>query len=745
MAADITLSDLLDLSIGTPEPASVNFGALRALLRALLGHLDLRGATTEWTEPPAGGGAGGRPESHPCLRVEEKLRRVETRLAALDKLPGGAELLSRAGAGQSPVGDMWQLMQLRRAAQATEDGVSQAMALIEDLLKEIRELRESRDGLQREVQALQTELSQLNVSDLVGSVVGMERCRHQVEELEKVTRNFTDKMSQYPQPEELKQVVTWEEMQAVLQKDGTGSSAAVATNARPLHPVSAAATGGLVGTTPMSGSPVPATPPISTTPSPETLRRVSSTHPETVETLQYVGGLRDRHECLEARVTRLEEAGKAAHSQLQHFEERLMDIDQRRMPSDLPEQLSSLQSLTEALQTNSDRSSALLRDVQGAILQLRTDCEKQDRTVTDLMKTDSQRSSQIDHLCKSVEELGEKKADKELVQTEINADKRALETKASRTQLDVMTGQLNGMFQELLSKISSQEQDWHKVVENISTEMESKLNRIELEPLKKQLEQRWRMIQKQLRSQPAPQLDDAAGIRKQLVARFHCISCARPVDMLTPGPLLVTVPPAPNLPSRRSSRPYTVYELEQIRQHCRSEPTDYGYLSMSRNCGGGHTLTHPAQRHTRLQHATHPVQPDEDGQVTSGFVHTQITEVDILGLDGRIYKGRLNRQSGRMTEEPKLPTISPREGKSVGICRSKDTALHPFPQNEAGVGLSVQPHSAKSGRSRSASHYSLRDQPESSNSCLPYASPPQPPLDVTVDLSQSEEEPVTVL
>lgn len=45
----------------------------------------------------------------------------------------------------------------------------------------------------------------------------------------------------------------------------------------------------------------------------------------------------------------------------------------------------------------------------------------------------------------------------------------------SRMQFDSMTEQLNNMLQDLLSKISGQEQDWNKVIEKISTEMDCKV------------------------------------------------------------------------------------------------------------------------------------------------------------------------------------------------------------------------------------------------------------------------------
>lgn len=46
----------------------------------------------------------------------------------------------------------------------------------------------------------------------------------------------------------------------------------------------------------------------------------------------------------------------------------------------------------------------------------------------------------------------------------------------SRLQFDSVTEQLNAMFHELLSKVTGQEQDWHKVIDRLSTEMECKVS-----------------------------------------------------------------------------------------------------------------------------------------------------------------------------------------------------------------------------------------------------------------------------
>lgn len=57
---DISLFDLLNLSIGTPQRGAVNFSALHVLLHAVLRHLDLQEVTARWTDTPPG---DGRPDA----------------------------------------------------------------------------------------------------------------------------------------------------------------------------------------------------------------------------------------------------------------------------------------------------------------------------------------------------------------------------------------------------------------------------------------------------------------------------------------------------------------------------------------------------------------------------------------------------------------------------------------------------------------------------------------------------------
>ncbi|XP_061080714.1 glutamine-rich protein 2 [Conger conger] len=787
MSVAISLFDLVNLSVGTPDVGAVNFNALHTLLHAVVKHLDIQNVTAEWM-----GENGGRKPPDPSQQMtpprgkpspyhhmEGKLREIERQISAFETLPSATDLLARTGSGTgtgtAPVSDMWQLMQLHRKVQASEDGVSKAMALIQELLKEIRDLRASRDGLQDEVRGLHEQIAQLHVDRLKDRVTALEKCSHQVASLEKDMRELQERLAGCPDREELTRFVGWDVLQGAL------------VDPQDLPPVSRASPparpelGGGGGGGGGGGA---------------------GRHQETVAALRRLGGLGQRHEALEDRVGLLEEA-KADLAQLDQLRDMLTDVAGREIPADLLEQIGELRTLLDSLTAERDKNSSLMSDTQAGILQvrsecerlraecerlraecerLRSECEKLHATTSRLANEQSQRQQLIEQLSKTLEEVEEKKADKDHVEMEIDvkADKQALEAKVSRVQFDSMTEQLSTMFQDLLSKVSGQEQDWHKVIQKISTEMENKLNRIELDPLKQQLEERWKTIRRQLQAPPAPDLDDAAGIKRQLVARFHCISCDRPVDMMTPGPHLVTVPAAPGFPSHRSSRPYTVFELEQVRQNCRSdkipEMADYSYLA--RSCGGSHTLTYPNRRYTRLQHIAQFIQEGEEvpSPVVTGSSLRIHEEVDILGLDGHIYKGRMNPKAIKGLEA-RLPTISAKEG----FLRSKDKTSRSQSQKsgaEPARAVPVRPQSARTHWSQSASVSSLRDRPMSSLGCMSHSPAPQTPappssapqgltppssaplgltptdpageappgLVLHVDLGQSgEEEPVTTL
>ncbi|KAL0594709.1 Glutamine-rich protein 2, partial [Plecturocebus cupreus] len=400
----------------------------------------------------------------------------------------------------------------------------------------------------------------------------------------------------------------------------------------------------------------------------------------------------------------------------------------------------------------------LLGRVQSAILQVQGDCEKLNITTSNLIEDHRQKQKDIAMLYQGLEKLEKEKANREHLEMEIDvkADKSALAAKVSRVQFDATTEQLNHMMQELVAKMSEQEQDWQKIPDKLLTEMDSKLDRLELDPLRQLLEDRWKSLQQQLKEQPPLyQADEAAAMRRQLLAHFHCLSCDRPLETTVTGQAIPVTPASPGLPGHCSIRPYTVFELEQVRQHsrnlklgtafprgdlarmeqsmqrlrsmhskmliniekvqvhfggstkassqlirqllqaqCLSSPcykrvtdmANHTYSTVPRHCGGSHTLTYPYHR-SRLQHLPRGLYPTEEIQIAmkacveagtgdgGGACYDgsdiclllQEDEVDILGLDGHIYKGRmdirlpgiLSKDSSRTSKrKPKQPRLN---------------------------------------------------------------------------------------
>ncbi|KAB1265007.1 Glutamine-rich protein 2 [Camelus dromedarius] len=180
----------------------------------------------------------------------------------------------------------------------------------------------------------------------------------------------------------------------------------------------------------------------------------------------------------------------------------------------------------------------LLGHIQSAILQVQGDCEKLTVTTSSLIKDHQQKQKDIDVLYQGLEKLEREKANREHLEMEIDmkADKSALAAKVSRVQFDATTEQLNHMMQGLVAKMSGQEQDWQKMLDKLLGEMDSKLDRLELDPVKQALEDRWKSLRQQLKERsPLYQADEAAAMRRQLLVHFHCLSCDRPLETPVTG------------------------------------------------------------------------------------------------------------------------------------------------------------------------------------------------------------------
>ncbi|XP_073742085.1 glutamine-rich protein 2 isoform X4 [Callorhinus ursinus] len=452
----------------------------------------------------------------------------------------------------------------------------------------------------------------------------------------------------------------------------------------------------------------------------------------------------------------------------------------------------------------------LLGHVQSAILQVQGDCEKLNITTSNLIEDHRQKQRDIDALYQGLEKLEKEKANRGHLEMEIDvkADKSALAAKVSRVQFDATTEQLNHMMQELVAKMSGQEQDWQKMLDKLLVEMDSKLDRLELDPVKQLLEDRWKSLRQQLKEHsPLYQADEAAAMRRQLLAHFHCLSCDRPLETAVTGQFIPVTPVGPALPGHRSLRPYTIFELEQVRQQSRNlklggtalprgelahmersvgrlrtmhskmlmdiekvqihfggsvkassqmirellqsqclsspcykrapETADYTYSSGPRRCGGSHTLTYPYRRN-RLQHLPQGPYPPDEARIA-----VKHDEVDILGLDGHIYKGRMDtRLPGLLTKDTSVSGMTKHRAKQSRPHVHRQQSLSDNDQ------LPSRPQSAQMlARNSPAPPPPRKDRPLSSEGHLAQPSAAHPPspseMEMQMDMPPGEglEEP----
>uniref|UniRef100_A0A4W3GBU9 Glutamine-rich protein 2-like n=3 Tax=Callorhinchus milii TaxID=7868 RepID=A0A4W3GBU9_CALMI len=239
-------------------------------------------------------------------------------------------------------------------------------------------------------------------------------------------------------------------------------------------------------------------------------------------------------------------------------------LDVSKDASNLCQRFQALQETVNSIMDNQGdgvQDLGLRSRVQNSILELYGECEKLNQMAGQLLEDDQQQQKKIEHLFETVGRLEERKVDR---------DEGSTETRVSRAQFDAVTDQMNRMIQGLLHKICSQEKDWGKILEKLSSEMERKLDRIELDPLKKQLENRWKSIHRQLQRRGTDS-EAAAGLKRQLINHFHCLSCDRPLDLKSQCATSPTSMPIPVTPGQcyRSQRLSGPFEMQYGRHRQR--------------------------------------------------------------------------------------------------------------------------------------------------------------------------------
>ncbi|XP_036593360.1 uncharacterized protein C16orf96 homolog [Trichosurus vulpecula] len=262
-----------------------------------------------------------------------------------------------------------------------------------------------------------------------------------------------------------------------------------------------------------------------------------------------------------------------------------------------------------------------------------------------------------------VKQLEMRKVDKTRMEEQMKekADKSALAFKASRADLEFATIQLNDMMHNMLQKMSVHEHDWQKVLEKLFFDVDSKLGHMDLDPVKRQMEYIWKFVKKNLSEGPRFDADSAAGFKKQLFDRVKCISCDRPVEMMT-SPHMISIHKTNTCPR---ARPLSANSYEYLQRLKLSDMTNRiipcnnyvakGYKPIFGLRKRGATI----MRWRRLCSGIREQQRMQQQQPTQ-----EMTDLPEQGTDGQSYWDN-NSSLRRVMKIPNLTTLYPYGDPSV--------------------------------------------------------------------------------
>ncbi|XP_069354303.1 uncharacterized protein C16orf96-like isoform X1 [Maniola hyperantus] len=302
----------------------------------------------------------------------------------------------------------------------------------------------------------------------------------------------------------------------------------------------------------------------------------------------------------------------------------------------------------------------LIKDLQGLMTLFQTVQEMQEQlkqvheTALQLAAEKEDRQYHMNALLEQIELLKTIKLDREdMVEAMAEkADLRLLTRKVSHDQFELACDDLSRGLEHAIGKLNVQEALWQQALDDIQREIEMKLDKMELSPVKDFFNTKLKQLQDNLKQMAAMRREvEAAGTKRQLLRDVNCISCDANAVMAMDAP--ASMPAARALPGNFSMKPYLSYELDTIRkaqaanvsqrnmhdwenidkqmtqqkqpQRARS---DTGKHICNRYCGGSHTVTTPAQRVARLGHFIKQWGPDVV-PLSSGLA---------AGDDGRLYK-----------------------------------------------------------------------------------------------------------
>ncbi|XP_051665425.1 glutamine-rich protein 2-like [Manacus candei] len=488
----LSLSQLLDLAIGMPQNGAVHFAAMRKLLQAVLGHLDVQYLTAQepWTGELSGPSLAELATDIKQMEKEMEIVKTfmpETFSQALHEESGEAKGVSRIpGAQPHMAEDMKKFLEER----------DQAMAECQDLREEIGVIKVTQSQMaqkMKETLALMKKMED-DIAQLREDVAKWkEETREQItQQLESVLQETKSELKKMEEQQEMRN--------AMLEQMVT-----------------------------------------------ETANQMQEKLGELEETVSIV---QEEQEMVKAACSNCTFDDKVLLGELvqrcEKLEEEVESLQSRQTA------LGKVENIIK--QRSQDQQ--LLQHMEDKVRKIQGDCEELSFVSGNLQKDCEEKQKAIEMLFQSLEKLKKDKAEEQnmLAAMDMKADKDALGSKVSCTQFEASMERLDKRMQEMQGQVLGQNEQWNEVQQQLNNMMENKLDRLELKPFHKQMEKIWQKSIKELEKKMA-ESDSAAGLRKQLPVPFTCLSCDHPVKTQVPGPKPETLPYLQPVPPIKNFRP----------------------------------------------------------------------------------------------------------------------------------------------------------------------------------------------
>lgn len=632
--------------------------------------------------------------------LERKLQDLEMRMNSMDTLP---ELLERKSSnmGATPIKDRWNFTNLNKRLSAAEDGLEQNSTLVDDLLGEVQNIKSTVAGFETSVSDLQDKLSS-EISAIYEQLKGLDDLKmaaakdsmgeaatamlRELQEKIDALQSELDTLKGAVTSIDLSPFATREELEVGLQEQNQMAQQSSDTLTGKMESMEADLTKlseqiEELQTTKLNIADMASLMPKGDSEEmaallprlmelqnrvdqiegevgkqvipPDLLDQISAMQKAIDKLTADLATLSSQMGSSSEEKARLEELG----SEVAQLRERMSEVD--RAVGALSDAVSAIRDAAAPADEETDVKWAdadSLTALQEMVNQQQQDQERLIGTAADLSNEMEINKEHIKTLYNSVNDLGEMKADKEQIEVEVRekADRTLLEGKASREWVNSTFEELDKKIREARDQLLGQEEALRSAVHRLDEDVDTKLDKGELGPLKDYFDKKLARVKTAPPEREEPLAEDAAGFRKPL--RYRCISCDRPLGLKT-SEAIPALPSIGTMPGNRSFRPYTTYELELIRRHQKMGLPVFGPMMRfsrgPRSAGGAHTLTN-SRRRVRIAPLSSAYSPEPYSSPSRVSVHQ---EVDIMGQDGHMYKGRSSSRN-------KLPPIKNRTSTS---------------------------------------------------------------------------------